>query len=181
MNHVVVLSHCRQTRQAIDLYCKEIFHSTTYPRRLVFIDTRPIKYECDLLTKMIKTDALNLNYHMILIYTRDNEKLLREIPQSMKIDIDSPLAFWKERLFDITADKTQTKNLIALAQQKISVNRLTFRESEIYQHIRQGRSAKSISETLAVNVKTVYSHQYSIVKKLNIPSIIKLYQYAARR
>ncbi|HEY3983532.1 helix-turn-helix transcriptional regulator [Cedecea sp.] len=181
MSHIVVLSHCNQTKQGIDLYCKEIFRQKSYSPRLIFIDTRPLKYECDVLSKIIRTDAAYLNYHMILVYRRDDEKLLNDIPAKMKIDIDSSLVIWKENLIRMAADKMLTRDLIAQVQQKTSVNRLTFRESEVYQHMRQGRSAKSISETLSVNVKTVYSHQYSIVKKMNIPSIKMLYQYATHR
>ncbi|WP_413507101.1 helix-turn-helix domain-containing protein [Serratia proteamaculans] len=180
MNHVVIVSHCNQTRQAIELFCAEIFSQHPVIPRFFFIDTRPMKYERELLNSIIKAGESHPNHNIVLLYQQRGSKLLKNIPDEIKIDIDSSLFILEIKLLNTATGQSQTNGLLTYAQQAIHINRLTLRETEVYRYMRKGFSVRSISEKLSVNIKTVYSHQYSIVKKLSIPSVKRLYFYAVR-
>lgn len=57
---------------------------------------------------------------------------------------------------------------------------LTDREREIVQMLAEGRSNKEIATRLSISVKTVETHRATVMRKLNINSIVELVHYAIR-
>jgi DNA-binding NarL/FixJ family response regulator len=49
-------------------------------------------------------------------------------------------------------------------------------ELEVIKQIKAGRSSKEISETLDIAVKTVETHRYNILKKLQVKTAVSLVQ-----
>ena len=64
--------------------------------------------------------------------------------------------------------------------EKIGVEALTNRESEILQLISEGNSTKKVAEVLFISPKTVESHRANIMDKLNIHNLPELTKYAIR-
>lgn len=60
------------------------------------------------------------------------------------------------------------------------INPLTDREREIVQLLAEGRSNKEIATRLSISDKTVEKHRASIMRKLEINSIVELVHYAIR-
>ncbi len=57
---------------------------------------------------------------------------------------------------------------------------LTDREREIVQMLAEGQSNKEIANSLSISVKTVETHRATVMRKLNINSIVELVHYAIR-
>lgn len=57
---------------------------------------------------------------------------------------------------------------------------LTDREREIVQMLAEGKSNKEIANRLSISVKTVETHRATVMRKLNINSIVELVHYAIR-
>ncbi|HEY5402363.1 MAG TPA: response regulator transcription factor, partial [Pyrinomonadaceae bacterium] len=57
---------------------------------------------------------------------------------------------------------------------------LTDREREIVQMLAEGESNKQIASKLCISVKTVETHRATIMRKLDINSIVELVHYAIR-
>ena len=57
---------------------------------------------------------------------------------------------------------------------------LSPREREIVQLLAEGKTARQISETLHIGVKTVETHRHNSMEKLNIHSTAELVKYAIR-
>ena len=57
---------------------------------------------------------------------------------------------------------------------------LTDREREIVQMLAEGQSNKEIANRLSISVKTVETHRATVMRKLNINSIVELVHYAIR-
>jgi DNA-binding NarL/FixJ family response regulator len=57
---------------------------------------------------------------------------------------------------------------------------LTAREREIVQMLAEGRSNKEIASNLSISVKTVETHRATVMRKLDINSIVELVHYAIR-
>jgi len=57
---------------------------------------------------------------------------------------------------------------------------LTAREREIVQMLTEGKSNKEVANRLRISVKTVETHRSSVMRKLNINSIVALVHYAIR-
>jgi len=57
---------------------------------------------------------------------------------------------------------------------------LTERERQVLQMIAEGKSSRSISETLGLSIKTVESHRSRIMHKLKIHRAAELIRYAVR-
>jgi len=57
---------------------------------------------------------------------------------------------------------------------------LTSREREIVQMLAEGRSNKQIANKLSISVKTVETHRATVMRKLEINSIVELVHYAIR-
>ena len=57
---------------------------------------------------------------------------------------------------------------------------LTDREREIVQMLAEGKSNKEIATRLSISVKTVETHRATVMRKLDINSIVELVHYAIR-
>lgn len=57
---------------------------------------------------------------------------------------------------------------------------LTDREREIVQMLAEGKSNKEIATRLTISVKTVETHRATVMRKLDISSIVELVHYAIR-
>lgn len=57
---------------------------------------------------------------------------------------------------------------------------LTDREREIVQLLAEGKSNKQIATQLSISVKTVETHRATVMRKLDITSIVELVHYAIR-
>lgn len=57
---------------------------------------------------------------------------------------------------------------------------LSSREREIVQMLAEGKSNKEIASLLSISVKTVETHRATIMRKLDINSIVELVRYAIR-
>ncbi|HKS09887.1 MAG TPA: response regulator transcription factor [Pyrinomonadaceae bacterium] len=57
---------------------------------------------------------------------------------------------------------------------------LTDREREIVQMLAEGKSNKEIATKLSISIKTVETHRATVMRKLDISSIVELVHYAIR-
>jgi DNA-binding NarL/FixJ family response regulator len=57
---------------------------------------------------------------------------------------------------------------------------LTNREREIVQMLAEGKSNKEIAAKLSISIKTVETHRATVMRKLDISSIVELVHYAIR-
>ena len=57
---------------------------------------------------------------------------------------------------------------------------LTEREREVVQMLAEGKSNKEIANKLSISVKTVETHRATVMRKLDINSIVELVHYAIR-
>ena len=60
------------------------------------------------------------------------------------------------------------------------VRTLTPREREIVQMLAEGKSNKEVASRLSISVKTVETHRATVMRKLEINSIVELVHYAIR-
>ncbi len=61
-----------------------------------------------------------------------------------------------------------------------TISTLTSREREILQLIAEGRSTREIANAINVSMKTVETHRYHIMQKVNVNSIAELTKFAIR-
>ncbi len=61
-----------------------------------------------------------------------------------------------------------------------TISTLTSREREILQLIAEGKSTRDIATSINVSVKTVETHRYHIMQKINVTSIAELTKFAIR-
>jgi len=64
---------------------------------------------------------------------------------------------------------------------KDAFDRLSRREQEVFQLLAEGKSIKAIANQLIISPKTVESHKYNIMEKLQAKSIIDLTKIAIRK
>jgi len=62
-----------------------------------------------------------------------------------------------------------------------SFDSLSLREQEVFQHLAEGKSIKEIARELFISPKTVESHKYNIMKKLQATSVVDLTKIAIRK
>lgn len=62
-----------------------------------------------------------------------------------------------------------------------SYNSLSLREQEVFKHLAEGTSIKNIADKLYISPKTVESHKYNIMEKLQAKSIVELTKIAIKR
>ncbi|MGD9159996.1 MAG: response regulator transcription factor [Desulfobacteraceae bacterium] len=60
-------------------------------------------------------------------------------------------------------------------------NSLSLREQEVFKHLAEGTSIKKIADKLFISPKTVESHKYNIMEKLQAKSIVELTKIAIKR
>ena len=61
---------------------------------------------------------------------------------------------------------------------KSPIERLTNRELEVFQLIGQGHKSSEIAKLLSVSVKTIDTHRFRIIDKLNLKNSSELVKYA---
>ena len=64
---------------------------------------------------------------------------------------------------------------------KDSFDTLSRREREVFQHLAEGKGIRKIADQLFISPKTVESHKYNIMKKLQAASIVDLTKIAIRK
>ena len=64
--------------------------------------------------------------------------------------------------------------------QTLRVPLLTGREREIVQLLAEGKSNREIAAKLSISAKTVETHRSTIMRKLDLNSIVDLVRYAVR-
>ena len=64
---------------------------------------------------------------------------------------------------------------------KDAYNSLSLREQEVFKHLAEGTSIKKIADKLFISPKTVESHKYNIMEKLQVKSIVELTKIAVKR
>ncbi len=62
-----------------------------------------------------------------------------------------------------------------------SFDALSKREQEVFQHLAEGKSIKEIASELFISPKTVESHKYNIMEKLQAVSVVDLTKIAIRK
>ncbi len=81
------------------------------------------------------------------------------------------------------SEKMSTKMISKLAggrpgSERISVDRLSDRELQVFEFIGRGLGTREIAERLHLSVKTIESHRENIKRKLDLASAVELLQYA---
>jgi DNA-binding NarL/FixJ family response regulator len=82
--------------------------------------------------------------------------------------------------FSTTAPKIVSQHIRALEGGKKRLGDLSLREQEVFKLLADGKSVKQIAEKLFISPKTVESHKYSIMTKLNAQSITDLTKIAIK-
>jgi DNA-binding NarL/FixJ family response regulator len=82
--------------------------------------------------------------------------------------------------FSTTAPKILVDHIKELESGKKSLGVLSLREQEVFRLLADGKSVKQIGEKLCISPKTVESHKYSIMAKLNAQSITDLTKIAIK-
>jgi DNA-binding NarL/FixJ family response regulator len=67
------------------------------------------------------------------------------------------------------------------AKAKDDFDRLSLREREVFQLLAEGMAIKAIADQLCISRKTVESHKYNIMEKLNVSTIVDLTKIAIQR
>ena len=104
-----------------------------------------------------------------------SDKLLQGIDHVLKGDY----------FMDTSVSQEVVKRLMGLQTKEIKITNaayeaLTPREQEIMVLVAEGFSSIDISEKLFISIKTVENHRSSIMKKLDIHSVIEIVRYAAK-
>lgn len=144
-------------------------------------------------TRQIRRDLPNTE---VLIFTmHETEQLIREVLSAgargyvLKSDAGLHLTSAVEALADgkpFFTSKVSEALLDAFLKSSAkpdegSVFRtLTEREREIVQMLAEGKSNKEIANKLSISVKTVETHRATVMRKLDINSIVELVHYAIR-
>jgi DNA-binding NarL/FixJ family response regulator len=130
----------------------------------------------------------------VLIFTmHETEELMREVLASgargcvLKTDIEQHLvaavrAVLQHSLyFSSKASQTLKGVLNKDGGDPAAPDALTGREREIVQLLAQAKSNKEIAAALDISVRTVETHRATIMRKLEINSIVELVHYAVRK
>ncbi|MFH1673015.1 MAG: response regulator transcription factor [Pseudomonadota bacterium] len=64
---------------------------------------------------------------------------------------------------------------------KDDFDRLSLREREVFQLLAEGMAIKAIADQLCISRKTVESHKYNIMEKLNVSTIVDLTKIAIQK
>ena len=104
-----------------------------------------------------------------------SDKLLQGIDHVLKGDY----------FMDTSVSQEVVKRLMGLQTKEIKITNaayesLTPREQEVMVLVAEGFSSSDIGEKLFISVKTVENHRSSIMKKLDIHSVIEIVRYAAK-
>ena len=132
----------------------------------------------------------------ILIFTmHESEELIRAALASgvravvVKSDVEGHLLAAVESLlrhdvyFSSRVSETLRDALLRAPAEEVSGTApatLTEREQEVTRLLAEGQSNKEVATALAISVRTVETHRASIMRKLEIKSIVELVHYAVR-
>lgn len=132
----------------------------------------------------------------VLIFTmHETERLIREVLSAgargyvLKSDAGRHLTsavealshrrpFFTARVSEALLDAFLKSN--AKEDEGSAFRTLTAREREIVQMLAEGKSNKEIANNLSISVKTVETHRATVMRKLDISSIVELVHYAIR-
>ena len=140
----------------------------------------------EILQKVPQTEVLIFTMH-------ETEELMREVLASgargcvLKTDIEQHLvaavrAVLQHSLyFSSKASQTLQGVLNKDGGDPAAPDALTEREREIVQLLAQAKSNKEIAAALDISVRTVETHRATIMRKLEINSIVELVHYAVRK
>jgi DNA-binding NarL/FixJ family response regulator len=140
----------------------------------------------EILQKVPQTEVLIFTMH-------ETEELMREVLASgargcvLKTDIEQHLvaavrAVLQHSLyFSSKASQTLKGVLNKDGGDPAAPDALTEREREIVQLLAQAKSNKEIAAALDISVRTVETHRATIMRKLEINSIVELVHYAVRK
>jgi DNA-binding NarL/FixJ family response regulator len=141
-------------------------------------------------TRQIKKEVPSVE---VLIYTMfETERLIRDVIGAgarayiLKSDAGQRLIEAVEALarhqpfFTPKASETLLDSFLKSPQKAPGDSVITDREREIVQLLAEGKVNKEIATTLGISVKTVETHRATIMRKLEINSIVELVHYAIR-
>lgn len=132
----------------------------------------------------------------VLIFTmHETEQLIREVLSAgargyvLKSDAGRHLTsavealshrrpFFTEKVSEALLDAFLNSN--SRKDEGSAFRTLTDREREIVQMLAEGRSNKEIAAKLSISIKTVETHRATVMRKLDISSIVELVHYAIR-
>lgn len=132
----------------------------------------------------------------VLIFTmHETERLIREVLSAgargyvLKSDAGRHLTsavealshrrpFFTARVSEALLDAFLKSN--AKEDEGSAFRTLTAREREIVQMLAEGKGNKEIANNLSISVKTVETHRATVMRKLDISSIVELVHYAIR-
>ena len=145
------------------------------------------------ITRLLRTTLPNTE---VLIFTmQEGEEMMRELigagarsyvlksdPTSHIVAAIEALAshrpFFTAKISETLRDAFQ--KTIDGTMGKSSPSLLSSREREIIQLLAEGESNKEVSKHLGISVKTVETHRATIMRKLEINSVVELVHYAVR-
>jgi DNA-binding NarL/FixJ family response regulator len=145
---------------------REIHHFSTEIRMMVVSMHSKIDY----IVKAFQSGATGY-----LVKESASEKLMQGIDHVLKGDY----------YMDPSISHQVVKKLAALPSKNAVVNpsgydALTLREQQVLVMLAEGQSSKQIADKLFISPKTAENHRSSIMRKLELHSIIDLARYAAR-
>lgn len=132
---------------------------------------------------------------MLIFTMHESEELIREALSSgvravvVKSDVEGHLIAAVESLlrhdvyFSPRVSETLRDAMMRAPEDETSApapDKLTERELEVTRLLAEGRSNKEVATTLSISVRTVETHRATIMRKLEINSIVELVHYAIR-
>ncbi len=160
---------------------------------IVILDLSMLGFSSIEITRLLRTTLPNTE---VLIFTmQEGEEMMRELigagarsyllksdPTSHIIAAIEALAnhkpFFTAKISE--ALRSALQKTIGGTRSKSSLGLLSSREREIIQLLAEGQSNKEVSNHLGISVKTVETHRATIMRKLEINSVVELVHYAVR-
>ena len=106
------------------------------------------------------------------------EEPLSELIFAMKAAVHGGVYFC-DKVYTILQE--YIRELTAGEKEKDPIERLSLREREVFVLLAEGLSIRKIGERLHISTKTVESHKYNIMEKLNVGTVIELTKIGIRK
>ncbi len=138
------------------------------------IGTNPFGY----ILKPFKEKDIYINIQVALHkhQLEKNSKLkIQAVDEYLSSKVEELVKSYHQQLAPHSASSASATNSLA---QRADANPLTQREQEVLELIVAGRSTKEIASDLHVSVRTVESHRYHIMEKLDVHDIASLVRHA---
>lgn len=177
---------------AIQEYGNEYFNSRVHPHDMIAL----LQHAIIILRFYYQLEQCErLNYKFITEYRilGGDNKYIRVIEQHQALETDRHGNVWLALgIIDISPDqsalsgiKTQlfnykTGRAVAVGTNNDLERKLSKRELEVLQYVKDGLLSKEISEKLFISVHTVNTHRQRILEKLGVSNSIEAISYAAR-